>query len=183
MTRREEILEAALDSLGAGEEATIENVRQRSGASVGSIYHHFGGKDGIEAALYVKILRGYQAGILRALRAATDAEGGVKALVRHHLHWVERNREPARFLLRGGVAREQSGEELKALNLSLLAAVGDWVEGQTEIRPMRRELFYFVVLGPAQELCRAWLAGRIQSLRGMDGDLAEAAWRAVRRSS
>jgi AcrR family transcriptional regulator len=181
MTRREEILEAALDSLGAGEEATIEDVRRRSGASVGSIYHHFDGKDGIEAALYVKILRGYQAGVLRALRSATDAEVGVKGLVRYHLHWVERNREPARFLLRGGVAREQSGEELKALNQSLLATVGGWVEAQAAIRPMQRQLFYFVVLGPAQELCRSWLAGRVRSLHGMDGDLAEAAWRAVRR--
>ena len=180
MGRREEILEAALDSLGAGEEATIDGVRKRSGASVGSIYHHFGGKDGIRAALYVKILRGYQAGVLRSLRAATDAEDGVKGLVRYHLRWVKRNPEPARFLLRGGVAREQSGEELKALNQSLLVAVGDWVEAQAAIRPMQRELFYFVVLGPAQEFCRSWLAGRVRSLQEMEGNLAEAAWRAVR---
>lgn len=180
MTRQEAILEAALDSLAAGGEATIEGVRKRSGASVGSIYHHFGDKDGIMAALYVNVLRRYQAGALRTLRAATDAEGGVKALVRHHLRWVERNPESARFLLHGGVAREGADEERKALNQGMFGAVGDWVEHQTAIRPMRNEVFYAAVFGPAQELCRAWLAGRIQSLRRMEGDLAEAAWRAVR---
>jgi AcrR family transcriptional regulator len=180
MTRREEILEAALESFGASGSTTIEDVRRRSGASIGSIYHHFGGKDGIAVALYVEILRGYQAGVVRALGRAADAEGGVKALVRHHLRWVERNPERARFLLQGGVAREQGDEELKAINQTMFAAVGEWVEGQPAIRPLRREIFYAVVFGPAQELSRSWLAGRTRSLRRLEGELSEAAWKAVR---
>jgi AcrR family transcriptional regulator len=180
MTRREEILEAALESFGTTGTATIEEVRKRSGASVGSIYHHFGGKDGIAAALYLEILRGYQDGVARALRRAPDAEGGVRALVRHHLRWVERNPERARFLLQGGAAREQVGDKLKALNRDLAAAVGDWVEEQAAIRPLRFEIFYAIVFGPAQELTRSWLGGRIESLRRFEEDLAGAAWRAVR---
>jgi AcrR family transcriptional regulator len=180
MSRRETILEAALESFGATGAPTIEDVRRRSGASVGSIYHHFGGKDGIAAELYLEILRGYQAGILRALGRAPDAGGGVKALVRHHLRWVERNPERARFLLQGGGAREHVGDELKVLNRDLFAAVGDWVERQPAIRPLRREVFYAAVFGPAQELSRSWLAGQTQSLRGLEDELVEAAWRAVR---
>src|SRR5664279_1260174 len=130
MNRRETILEAALESSSATGATTIEDVKKRSGASVGSIYHHFGGKDGIAVALYVEILRGYQAGVLRALGRAPDAEGGVRALVRHHLRWVERNPERARFLLQGGATREHAGEELRALNQSMFAVVGDWVERQ-----------------------------------------------------
>ena len=182
MTRREEILEAALASLGAGGEATIEDVRRRSGASVGSIYHHFGDKDGILVALYTKILREYQAGALRSLQGAPNAEDGVKGLVRHHLRWVERNPDRARFLLGGRVVREQVGAELKELNRSMFAAIGEWVERQEAIRPLPREVFYAVVFGPAQELCRSWLVDRIRSLRRSEDDLAEAAWRAVRSS-
>ena len=180
MSRRETILEAALDSFGATGSTTIEDVRRRSGASVGSIYHHFGGKDGIAVALYAEILREYQVGVLRALGRAADAEGGVKALVRHHLRWVGRNPERARFLLQGGVARERADEELKELNRTMFAAVGDWVERQPAIRPLRREVFYAAVFGPAQELSRAWLAGRTRSLRRLEEELADAAWRAVR---
>ncbi|HEX3735349.1 MAG TPA: TetR/AcrR family transcriptional regulator [Solirubrobacterales bacterium] len=180
MSRRETILEAALESFGASGATTIDDVRRRSGASVGSIYHHFGGKDGIAVALYVEILRGYQAGVVRTLGRAPDAEAGVRALVRHHLHWVERNPDRARFLLQGGVAREYAGDELKALNQDMFATVSDWVELQSAIRPLRREIFYAAVFGPAQELSRSWLGGRTRSLRRLEDELAEAAWRAVR---
>jgi AcrR family transcriptional regulator len=180
MSRRETIRKAALESFGATGEIAIEDVRQRSGASIGSIYHHFGSKDGIAAALYVEILRDYQAGVARVLRRSADAEEGVKALVRYHLRWVERNPERARFLLQGGAARAAAGEELKALNWSLSTAVGEWVEQRPAIRPLRREVFYATVIGPAQELSRHWLAGRIQLLRKLEDELAETAWRAVR---
>jgi len=180
MTRREAILEAALESFDATGSTAIEEIRRRSGASVGSIYHHFGGVDGIAVALYVEILRGYQAGVVRALKRARDAEDGVKALVRHHLRWVERNPERAGFLLRGSDIRAAAGDELKELNRSLSATIGEWVEPQAEIRPLRREVFYASIIGPAQELSRAWLAGRVPSLRELEDELAEAAWRAIR---
>lgn len=180
MDRREAILEAALDAFAETGTTAIADVRDRSGASVGSIYHHFGGKEGIEAALYVEILRRYQAGVLRTLAGAPGPQDGVEALVRHHLRWVERNPERARFLLQGGVARGQEEEEIESLNQELFAAVDDWVERQAGIRPLRREVFYAAVFGPAQELCRSWLGGRLKSLRRVEDDLAGAAWRAVR---
>jgi AcrR family transcriptional regulator len=179
MTRRETILEAALESLEAGEEVTIEVVRERSGASVGSIYHHFGDKDGIMGALYAQVLAGYQAGVARSLKAAAGAEEGVGALVRHHLRWVERNPERARLLL-DGTARERAGDEVEALNKPLFAAVAAWVESQPEIRSVPLEVFFVSVFGPAQALSRAWLARRSGSLREVEDDLADAAWRAVR---
>jgi AcrR family transcriptional regulator len=180
MSRRDAILEAALDSFGATGETAIEDVRQRSGASVGSIYHHFGGKDGIAAALYLEILRGYQGGVARVLKRAGSAEEGVKALVRHHLRWVERNPERARFLLQGGALREAVNEELAQLNRGLSVEIEGWVERHPAIRPLPLEVFYATVIGPAQEVSRLWLAGRIDSLRRLEGDLVEAAWRAVR---
>ena len=33
---------------------TMDDVRRRSGASIGSIYHHFGSKEDLAAALYVE---------------------------------------------------------------------------------------------------------------------------------
>lgn len=182
-SRRDEILEAALDSFADTGGTAIEEVRKRSGASVGSIYHHFGGKDGIAAALYVQILRGYQEGVARALQGADGGREGVEALVRYHLRWVERNPERARFLLQNAAARTEAGEELRALNRSFSAGVTEWIECQPAIRPLSLEVFYAVVIGPAQELSRLWLAGRVESLRRLEDELAGAAWRAVRLES
>jgi len=183
VSRREEILEAALDSFAATGGTAIEEVRQRSGASVGSIYHHFGGVDGIAAALYVQILRGYQEGVGRALARAAGGKEGVEALVRHHLRWVERHPERARFLLQNAAARAEVEEELAKLNRNLSAELAEWIERQRGIREMPFEVFYAAVIGPAQELSRHWLAGRVRSLRRLEDELAATAWRAVRRAA
>src|SRR3954452_3634399 len=100
MDRRDQILSAALGAFGEKGFAatTIEDVRARSGASTGSIYHHFGDKEGLAANLYVGGLRDYQEGFLTRLRRAPDAEQAVKGLVRQHLTWIERNAELARFI-------------------------------------------------------------------------------------
>ena len=182
MDRREAILDAALESFAATGGTAIEDVRRRSGASVGSIYHHFGGKEGIAAALYVETLRSYQEGVTRALRRASGAEAGIEALVRHHLRWVARNPDRARFLLHAGALREAAGEELEELNRALSTAVEEWIGERAEIRPLPREVFYATVIGPAQEVSRLWLAGRIPSLRSLEDELAAAAWRAVKWS-
>src|SRR2546425_484894 len=81
-SRRDAILSAALGCfVRRGYTATtIEDIRRASGASVGSLYHHFGGKDRIAAALYVDGLARYQAGFLATLGAHDDARGGVEAL-------------------------------------------------------------------------------------------------------
>jgi AcrR family transcriptional regulator len=180
MDRRETILDAALDTFAATGGTAIKDVRHRSGASVGSIYHHFAGKDGIAAALYVEILRSYQVGLLRALRRAEGAEEGIEALVRHHLRWVERNSDRARFLLRRAPLREVAAEELEQRNRVLISTINAWVGERPEIRPLPREIFLATVIGPAQEISKLWLAGRIPSLRRLEDELAGAAWRAVR---
>ncbi len=82
--RRSEILGAALDAFAAHgvAGASIDEIRRRSGASVGSIYHHFpGGKDAIAGALYVEGLRDYQEGFIEVLRQAPSTRSGVEGAV------------------------------------------------------------------------------------------------------
>src|ERR1700736_430894 len=92
-SRREQILAAALDVfLAKGvARASIDDIRRRSGASIGSIYHHFDGKRGIAAALFVDALRGYQDDVLAVLDAHADTRAGIEAVVDHHLAWVAGN--------------------------------------------------------------------------------------------
>lgn len=185
--RRDEILDAALRCFTrAGYARTaIEDVVRESGASVGSIYHHFGGKEQLAAALYVDGLADYQRGFVRALEADhADAERAVKALVRHHLRWVRRNRDRARYLLSSREAEviEASAEALAAMNRELFAATRRWTERWAgELRPLSLGLLYAVVIGPSQEWARHWLAGRArESIAAAEPVLSEAAWRAVR---
>jgi len=186
--RRSEILKAALAAFGERgfAAATIDDVRRASGASTGSIYHHFGGKEGLAAALYVEGLGDYQREFVRRLRAARDPEGAIKALVRHHLRWVEGNPELAGFILgrRETEVLAATDEPMRELNRAFLAEVTELLEPWLACGALKRlplDVFDAVLLGPCHEFTRHWLAGRTKTpIRSAERSLAEAAWQALR---
>lgn len=186
--RQEAILAAALDCFADRGFAatTIDEIRKRSGASIGSIYHHFGGKEGLAAELYVEGLRGYQAGLLDALEWHRDAEEAVRALVRHHVRWVEQNPRLAQFLMnrRETELRQATKDRVRELNRAFFPRVRSWIEEHVQdgsLRPLSEDLWEPVLLGPCQEFSRLWLAGRTRSsLRRAERELADATWSAIR---
>ncbi len=185
--RRRAILEAALRCFSAAgfSATTLEEIRRRSGASTGSIYHHFASKEQIAAAVYVEGLRDYQQGLLAELRRHREGAGGVKAIVTYHLRWVEDHPEWARYLVHmrhtESVAATES--EIARLNRGFVAEIRAWVEAAVargELRRLPPDVFLALVLGPAQEMARIWLTGRAPTpLPQARRLLAEAAWRSV----
>jgi len=179
--RRQEILDAALAAFSERgfATATIDDVRKGSGASIGSIYHHFGGKEDLADALYFEALRDYQAGIHETLRRNRDARRGVQGLVRHHLRWVATHPDLARWLIgwRGG------GEAVKELNRDLIRAMNDWLRPHVDagrVRELPLDLTYVILIGPAQEFARQWLEGRLRaSMKDAERTLPAAAWSAL----
>jgi AcrR family transcriptional regulator len=146
------------------------------------MYHHFGGKDGIAAALYVEGLAGYQAAFLSALLSHDDARGGIEAVVRAHLRWVREHPELARFLLatRETEVIAAAASELRRRNRDFFAAVRAWFGERPELPDLPPDLLEPLLLGPAQEFARHWLAGRATaSLERAEAVLAAAAWHAL----
>lgn len=187
-TTRERILDAALASfLEHGlVGASIEDVCTRSGASVGSVYHHFGNKDGLAGAVFVSALSQYQASFLTTLEQhPSDAEQGVRAMVDTHLRWCLRERrDHARFLLfHGDAARGATGDELLTSNRLFFRRVSGWWKTHVAygaLRALDFDLAYAILLGPAQEYCRLHLTGRTTVRPEQAGPaLADAAWAAL----
>ena len=187
--RRGDILNAALllfNSTGYSRTG-VQDIAYEARASVGSVYHHFEGKAHIAAALYVEGMREYQHGLLATLSPTRDsAEDAIKALVRHHLNWVKRNRELVTFLFTSSdpeVAGETAAQ-LEGMNKRVFREVGKmfdrWVAAG-EVQELPLSLLHSIVLGPSQEFSRHWVAGRVkQSIEKAEPVLAEAAWKAVR---
>lgn len=183
-SRREAILAAALASFvrNGYSNTTIEDIRRASGASIGSLYHHFDGKDAIAAALFVEGLAGYQSAFLAALLPHANARAGVEAAVRHHLRWVREHDDLARFLLavRETEVIAAAAPELRRHNRSFFAAVTTWFAGHAELPDLAPELLEPLLLGPTQEFSRHWLAGRATTTPEQAEDvLAAAAWHAL----
>ena len=186
--RRDQILEAARACFAEHGYAatTIEQIAARSGASNGSIYHHFGAKDGILAALYTSALASYQEELLALLRQhGDDAEAGIRGAVVHHLAWVEAHPDETRTLFehRSTLERTARAGDLREQNRPVLAEVRAWLTHHVEAGAIRDlgPLAAAVWFGPAQAVARDWIGGR---LRGQPTDaadeLAGAAWRGVR---
>ena len=190
--RRQDILNAALACAAEGgvDAVTIDGVRARCGASVGSIYHHFGNRDGIVAALFFDIFHDQSRSVQAQLDAAQGVEAGVQALVTGYLDWVVAQPERARFLFqaRGAVAAGPRTPDLAEAARRRNQALVAWFEPHRRsgaLRDLPCELMPSLVMGPVQSYCRAWLSGNaaqggLPSPTTYRTELAEAAWRSVR---
>ncbi len=184
---RQAILDAALVEFTARgvAGASIRAICARSAASVGSIYHHFGDKDGIAGALYIAGLVGYQQGFLTTLERAHTTREGVEGAVHHHVAWIREHQDLARFLLLGRDAGAVTATEwpLREINRKFFRAVSSWTRPRIqdgELRELEPELLTSLWIGPSQDLARHWLAGRSRmSLTEAEPVLADAAWRCL----
>ncbi|WP_426338939.1 TetR/AcrR family transcriptional regulator [Pseudoduganella sp. S-14] len=184
--RKSAILSAALAVFSEkGIEATsIDDIRQRSQASVGSIYHHFGNKEGIAAALFAQGLDGYWQQIKANVARASNAEFAIHAIVSTHLNWIVEQPDMARFLFarRQAVSAEHD-DAIRQRTASHFKEVFEklkpWFK-QGVLRRMPIELYGPLLLGPSQELARNWLGGRVglNPLHAID-ELSSAAWRTL----
>jgi len=182
---RDDILESAL---GAFDErgligASIADVSRASATSVGGIYHHFTGKEGLAGAVYLAALQDFQRVFGDAVGG--DAEHGIRAGVGALLGWCLRD-EPAkaRFLLTAGdAARGAVAAELRTANRDFFARIGAWRDplvAAGELRDLDFEVVHAIWLGPSMEYSRLRLAGRAAASGDAERALADAAWAALR---
>jgi AcrR family transcriptional regulator len=171
MQTMERVLDGALACFTARGvyDATVEELAARARASVGSIYHHFGGRDRIAVALYRRCMQS----LLGALRAAVErqrgARAGVEALVRAYLRWVAANRDAARFIYAAAQTEflARSAGELAAFKQGLVAPFFAWIRPHVAsgaIAALPAPLYEIVLIGPPAEFARRWLSG----VRGLE---------------
>ena len=106
-SRRASILAAALDCFTRRgfDATTIHDIRRAADCSIGSIYHHFGSKEGIAGELFVDGFRRLNDGRMRRLRQCRNAEDGVRTVVTYYAGWVTRQ-QPLNAQM--GLAREHA---------------------------------------------------------------------------
>jgi AcrR family transcriptional regulator len=188
-SRHDAILDAALTCFlrhgVAG--TTIDDLRSASGASVGCIYHHFGSKEHLAAALYVRTLADYHEAFLASLNTSRSARAGVEGAVRHHLRWVASRPERANYLFhcREPEAVNASDQAAKQLNSSFYTEAGAWLAEKVrkgQVRELAPELYHALWMGPSLEYARQWLAStrRRWNLLAGERNLANAAWDALK---
>ena len=189
--RRRQILSAALECFNqAGiEAASIQDISARSGASVGSIYHHFGNKEGLAQSLLAEGLRSNAEELARTLEHVEGAQAGINAVVTKLMEWIARNPEWARYIYtasRSGVGEEKY-PALIEVNQFYNRLINEYFQPYRQagvFRELPEACFAPLVLGPVHYFARRWLNN------GLHGPFLEfaqhfsaAAWRAVANES
>jgi AcrR family transcriptional regulator len=163
---------------------TIEQIRRQANSSIGSLYHHFGNREGLIAALFLQLLDDQLAWSRTAIDAATTPYETLHALIHGYLDWVTHHPVEARFMYaaRSEVARGENAAALKEKNrqrIGLLLAVLKAGIKSGSIRSLPPETFASLLVGPSENYCRAWLADRVQGKPVAHADVfVDAAWRA-----
>jgi AcrR family transcriptional regulator len=182
--RKSTIIRAALECFTEKgyTNTSIDDVCGRSGASVGSLYHHFSSKERLASAVYIEGIKDYQRGLVAELEGHATAKAGVKAVVRFHLKWVEKNPDWSRFLFqqRHAIFMTDSEGEFARMNADFLGRMSVWFRKHItagELRQLPAELYPAVLLGPCQEYARLFLEGTSRTaVKEAAEVLAEAAW-------
>ena len=186
--RRRAVLEAALACFSEAdvESVSIAEICARSGASVGSVYHHFGSKEAIVAALIADGLQAHLDALEAALdRAGGDPHRGIEAVVASLIDWIESNPGWAMFIYAN---LNNSGAAAAEPIRAVTRRYGETVDGYFgplmetgRIRSLPRECWSSLIAAPVHDYARRWLRGQVNtSPSGHRETFVRAAWAVLR---
>lgn len=164
--RREQILAAGLPlflSRGVAH-TTIDDLATASDSSIGSIYHWFGSKAGVAASLYVSALEQIHRVALAALTSDNDVRKALRTAISAYLTWVLRNPDLASYALhcREPEVAVASADAVSRLNDEFEKSLHRWLSDGVRSGALKdfpdSGVFLAILMGPAQEYARAWLA-------------------------
>jgi len=186
--RRRGVLAAALECFIEAdvESVSIADICARSGASVGSVYHHFGSKEGIVVALIADGLQAHLDTLEPALeRAQGDPRLGIEAVVATLIDWIEANPGWAMFIYANlHHSGASSAERIRDVNRRYGQVVTGFFEPLMEagrLRFLPQECWSSLIAAPVHDYARRWLRGQVRKPPSARRQVfVDAAWRIAR---
>lgn len=170
---------------GGLEALTIARLAAESGVSNGSIYHHFGSRGGVLAALYRDSFQRCMSELEEELddRPARDV---VMALACRYLRWVEANQARAQFVYAASIGPDPAGilDDLSAFKAEVFGPIVTWMVergAKGDLREVPMWALDPIVMGPAHECARRFLAAPDTVDLGVLGEEAATATWAILR--
>ncbi len=183
--RQQKILDAALHCfLEKGiDSTTIADVRARSDASTGSIYHHFKDKDGLVGGVAQHIVGRYRASLQTALPEMNTPKALIMGIVLHFTEWAAQNSSAMKLLgeMRGGpVFQRVNGRADLPKETLLNPALVDLEKAADDgaIIKLAAPLYEAVMLGPLFSVGDHWTPDNPHAAKEAEL-LAKAAWQAL----
>ena len=187
VARKASVLDAALRCFSERglDGTTIHDIQRAANCSIGSIYHHFGSKEGVAEALFIVGIERLNRSMLHKLARCTTGEQRVRAVVGQYCAWSVRNSQMATYLHSRDIDfSAQARARLKDIHDQYIGAVFKLFTPHVEsgeIRMLPLDVYVPLISGPIQEYVRRWLSGHHGQAPGTVETLfADAAWNAVK---
>lgn len=187
--RKQQVVAAALKCFTdkGVEKTTVADICRESGCSVGSLYHHFGNKEGLAGELFIHAIGLLNQDLLDRLRRVRTVASGVRMVVTQYSDWVTAYPDYARFLHSGEVEFTPAARKrLREMYRTHINSVFEWFHPYVmagQMRALPPETYVPLISGPIRDYTRQWLSGRVQKEpAAVKGVFAEAAWNAVKGS-
>ena len=169
------------------ERTNVSNILTDAGCSVGSLYHHFGNKEGIAEAVFIDGVNQFNSRLLAALLPRRTADKGIKAIVTFCCEWVTNQPELAGFLLSREVTLSDNAKrELRKMDRAFGKSIYDWFVPHVKsgaLLELPTSMYVPLICGSTLEYSRLWLSGRNnRSPAEVASILAEAAWQSVKHN-
>ncbi|WP_421934610.1 TetR/AcrR family transcriptional regulator [Phenylobacterium sp.] len=166
-TTRQKVVDAALTLFTEQgyDQTSLAQVGRLSGVSHGSIFHHFGSKDGVGIEVYLLERRTYWEAAVTALEGGhADPVQAIGAAIRATLRYQQAHPQRHNFMIECASADWMSrhSEPVRALNAEFEARFVAWASpwlaaGKLPLAPP--EVFAALVFGSTQWIARSWLTG------------------------
>lgn len=165
---------------------TVQAVLDRSGVSLGSLYHHFGSATGLAAALYDRCMGELLDAVVTDLRRARTARTGVRAVVAAYLRFTREHPDAARYVHASSYAAflPQHAARSATAKAPRIEELYGWFAGQVaagRVVDLPLVVLEGLVIGPPAELSRRWLAGAPGiDLAAAERTVPDLVWQGVR---
>jgi len=190
MKKREILLKALECFIKHGVEKTsVQMICESSNTSVGSLYHHFGNKEAIAAAVYIEGMRDIWETTLNYLQNEGDSNGAeqlIKRLVYVNVDWISRHKNWAYYIFQNRSVVHTKEQKKILFDVSVhgyqyLEEQFQKAKYQGEIKALPSQLYVSIIIGPVHDYARHYLSGRYKkSLKAYKEDFANAAWLGVK---
>ena len=105
---------------------TTSEIAQEAGVAEGTLYHHFGSKDGIFLTIFDEMVEEYMAGAESLVKEGKTGAETLSGLIRFHFDHLERNKTRFLVILRDfpiHLAAENDGRPAESRSRSFLRAL------------------------------------------------------------
>ena len=186
--RRQQIVRAALECFAEKgfTQTTMADIRQRANASSGSIYHHYGSKEQLAAAVLLEGIITHQSGIVAELSHHHVAKEGIYAIVHFHLRWINEHQNWARFMfqMREADIVASAEENIREANRNMFKQLFQWLEPHIEngaIKKFPKDMYMPLIMGPCFAYGRLLLSGMSTTDISSAGEiLAMSIWQSIK---